>query len=79
MLQVKLLADAHSKALNVLHSCVTSYGYRASGLAAGYPQVSGRVDSAVILLGPRPRVTSSSLLPAGPPSKRSASFNPNEG
>ncbi len=50
MLQVKLLTDAHNKALNILHSCVTPYGYRASGLAAGYPQVWAR-DSAITFLG----------------------------
>ena len=50
MLQVKLLNDAHSRALNIVHSCVTPYGYRASGLAAGYPQVWAR-DSAITFLG----------------------------
>ena len=50
MLPAKILTEAHSKALNVLHSCVTPYGYRASGLAAGYPQVWAR-DSAVTFLG----------------------------
>ena len=50
MLPAKLLTDAHSKALNVLHSCVTPYGYRASGLAAGYPQVWAH-DSMITFLG----------------------------
>lgn len=46
----KLLANAHEKATEVLHNCVTPHGFRASGLAAGYPQVWTR-DSAITALG----------------------------
>jgi glycogen debranching enzyme len=50
MLHIKLIQEAHLKATNILHECATSYGYRASGLAAGYPQVWAR-DSAITFLG----------------------------
>ena len=50
MLPVKLISEAHGKALSVLHSCVTPYGFRASGLAAGYPQIWAR-DSMITFLG----------------------------
>lgn len=42
--------EAHDKALEVLHRCATPQGFRASGLAAGYPQVWTR-DNAIIALG----------------------------
>jgi len=45
-----LLMEAHHKALEVLHRCATPYGFRASGLAAGYPQVWMR-DNGVTALG----------------------------
>lgn len=41
---------AHDKALEVLYRCITPSGFRASGLAAGYPQVWAR-DNGVISLG----------------------------
>ena len=41
---------AHEKAMDVLRRCVTPSGFRASGLAAGYPQVWAR-DNGVIALG----------------------------
>jgi hypothetical protein len=50
MLHIKLIQEAHLKATNILHECATGYGYRASGMAAGYPQVWAR-DSAVTFLG----------------------------
>ncbi|MBW7881708.1 MAG: glycogen debranching protein, partial [Caldilineaceae bacterium] len=50
MLQVKLLQEAHSKATNVLHECATPYGFRASAMAAGYPQIWAR-DSVITFLG----------------------------
>jgi len=50
MLHIKLIQEAHLKATNILHECATSFGYRASGLAAGYPQVWAR-DSAITFLG----------------------------
>ena len=50
MLHIKLIQEAHLKATNILHECATSYGYRASGLAAGYPQVWAR-DAAITFLG----------------------------
>lgn len=42
--------DARRKALDVMHRCATSTGFRASGLAAGYPQVWAR-DNGVMSLG----------------------------
>lgn len=50
MLHIKLIQEAHLKATNILHECATGYGYRASGLAAGYPQVWAR-DAAITFLG----------------------------
>src|SRR5688572_1167149 len=43
-------AEAHNKALEVLHRCATPYGFRASGLAAGYPQIWAR-DNGITGLG----------------------------
>lgn len=45
-----LVAEARKHALEILHRCVTPFGFRASADAAGYPQIWGR-DSAVTLLG----------------------------
>lgn len=50
MKKERLLNEAHDKALEVLHHCVTPRGFRASGLSAGYPQVWAR-DNAIIALG----------------------------
>lgn len=46
----KLILEAKKHALEILHGCVTPFGFRASADPAGYPQVWGR-DSAVSLLG----------------------------
>ena len=45
-----LLQVGRQQALEVLHSCVTPHGFRASALAAGYPQIWAR-DSIITLLG----------------------------
>jgi hypothetical protein len=45
-----LLKETHQKALDILHRCVTPYGFLASGLAAGYPQIWAR-DSMITFLG----------------------------
>lgn len=45
-----LLKETHQKALDILHRCVTPYGFLASGLPAGYPQVWAR-DSMITFLG----------------------------
>ena len=50
MNQETMFQLAHEKALEVLHACTTDYGFRASGLPTGYPQVWAR-DSAVTALG----------------------------
>lgn len=50
MTQNHLLHKAHAQALAVLHRCITPGGFRASALAAGYPQIWAR-DNGVILLG----------------------------
>jgi hypothetical protein len=50
MLQAKLLAETHVRALDILHKCVTPHGFRASALAAGYPQIWAR-DSIITFLG----------------------------
>jgi glycogen debranching enzyme len=45
-----LLSEARERALDVLGRCATARGFRASGLAAGYPQIWAR-DNGIILLG----------------------------
>ena len=45
-----LLAEARQRATDILHRCATPDGFRASALAAGYPQVWAR-DSMVTFLG----------------------------
>ncbi len=45
-----LINQAREHAFAVLEKCVTERGFRASGLAAGYPQVWAR-DSAIMALG----------------------------
>lgn len=45
-----LLGEARHRALDVLRRCATPQGFRASGLAAGYPQIWAR-DSMVTFLG----------------------------
>jgi len=45
-----LIDEATKRATEILHRCVTPHGYRASGLATGYPQVWAR-DSMVTFLG----------------------------
>ena len=46
----RLLATAHEMALQIMRDCSTPHGFRASGLAAGYPQIWAR-DSAITALG----------------------------
>ena len=50
MQHAKLVADAHARALDILHKCATPHGFRASALAAGYPQIWAR-DSIITFLG----------------------------
>ena len=50
MTTAHILADAHEKASAILHRCRTPYGFRASGLPAGYPQIWAR-DNAITALG----------------------------
>lgn len=50
MSRALLLQQAHDHAVSILHRCVTPGGFRASALAAGYPQVWAR-DSAITALG----------------------------
>ena len=45
-----LLTDARSHAREILYNCVTPDGYRASALAAGYPQIWAR-DAVATFLG----------------------------
>jgi glycogen debranching enzyme len=45
----KLIIEAKKHALEILHGCISPYGFRASADPAGYPQVWGR-DSSVTLL-----------------------------
>ncbi|HBY97594.1 MAG: hypothetical protein M5U01_35625 [Ardenticatenaceae bacterium] len=44
------IEQARQRALEILHRCVTPHGFRASALAAGYPQVWAR-DSMISFLG----------------------------
>ena len=46
----QLLDEARKRALHIVHHCVTPHGYRASALAAGYPQVWAR-DAVATFLG----------------------------
>ncbi len=46
----RFLNEARARALDVLHGCATPHGFRASALAAGYPQIWAR-DSMIIFLG----------------------------
>ncbi len=46
----QLLQKAKQHALDIVRNCVTTHGFRASALAAGYPQIWSR-DSAIIFLG----------------------------
>jgi glycogen debranching enzyme len=50
MKEATLLKEAHAQALTILRNCATEKGFRASALAAGYPQVWAR-DSAITSLG----------------------------
>ncbi len=45
-----ILQEARQRALEVLHHCVTPYGFRASALPAGYPQIWTR-DNGIMFLG----------------------------
>src|SRR5512139_1794427 len=45
-----LIEEAYRRAIEVLHRCVTPFGFRASALSPGYPQVWAR-DSMVTSLG----------------------------
>ena len=44
------LSEARRRAMDILQNCVTPHGFRASALAAGYPQIWAR-DSIVTFLG----------------------------
>ncbi len=44
------ITEARKRAMDILHHCVTPFGFRASADPAGYPQIWGR-DSAITLLG----------------------------
>ncbi len=48
--ETRLVNEASKHALDILHHCITPYGFRASADPAGYPQVWSR-DSSVTLLG----------------------------
>ena len=50
MKNTQLLQEARKHATEILHRCATPKGFRASGLAAGYPQIWAR-DAAVTALG----------------------------
>jgi glycogen debranching enzyme len=46
----RLIEETRQRALDVLRRCATPCGFRASGLAAGYPQIWAR-DNGIIFLG----------------------------
>ena len=50
MKSTQLLSEGRKRATEILHQCVTPHGFRASGLAAGYPQIWSR-DCIVTFLG----------------------------
>jgi GH15 family glucan-1,4-alpha-glucosidase len=45
-----LIDETRERAIQVLNACTTPYGFRASALAAGYPQIWAR-DSSIVFLG----------------------------
>ncbi len=45
-----IIGEAYAQALDVLRACTTEYGFKASALTGGYPQVWAR-DSAITALG----------------------------
>lgn len=50
MSTLSLLGEARTRAHSILRRCATQHGFRASGLAAGYPQIWAR-DSMITFLG----------------------------
>jgi hypothetical protein len=46
----KFIKNTQQRAIEILHHCATSHGFRASALAAGYPQIWAR-DSMITFLG----------------------------
>ncbi len=50
MSTLSLLSDARRRAHSILQQCITPHGFRASALAAGYPQIWAR-DSMITFLG----------------------------
>ena len=50
MISDTLVDDARQRATDILHRCATPHGFRASALAAGYPQIWAR-DSMIVFLG----------------------------
>jgi glycogen debranching enzyme len=49
MTDQKLIKQTYHRALDILHQCATPHGFRASALAAGYPQIWAR-DSMITFL-----------------------------
>ena len=47
-----LVEEAYQRAIGILQRCVTPFGFRASGLSSGYPQIWAR-DSMITSLGRR--------------------------
>jgi len=45
-----LIDEARNRAMDVLSRCYTPHGFRASALAAGYPQIWAR-DNGIMMLG----------------------------
>ncbi|MCB0232370.1 MAG: hypothetical protein KDH90_25160, partial [Anaerolineae bacterium] len=58
-----LIDEARQKAFDVLQRCATPHGFRASGMAGGYPQIWAR-DSMLVFLGAA-ATGDSTLLAAG--------------
>ncbi len=46
----KFIKSTKQRAIEILHNCTTTHGFRASALAAGYPQIWAR-DSMITFLG----------------------------
>ena len=69
-----LIDEARQKAFDVLQRCATPHGFRASGMAGGYPQIWAR-DSMLVFLGAA-ATGDSTLLAAGRASLRAAGTSP---